>query len=70
MAWTSPVRVERRRGLRPIFRGVRFGEFDFDVCTECGDVIVPKRTALSLEAFAREHGLWGSSSELLHSRRT
>jgi len=50
-----------RRETRPYTsRGVSFGKFEFDVCSECGDTLVPKRTSLAIEKIAKERGLWGA----------
>lgn len=54
-----------RRETRPYAsRGVSFGEFEFDVCSECGDTLVPKRTSLAIEKIAKQRGLWGGPGTL------
>ncbi|NNN17972.1 MAG: hypothetical protein HKL79_06400 [Thermoplasmata archaeon] len=50
----------RRATLPYASRGVSFGEFEFDVCSDCGDTLVPKSTSLAIEKIAKERGLWGA----------
>jgi hypothetical protein len=59
----------RRETLAYASRGVPFGEFEFDVCSVCGDTLVPKTTSLAIEKIAKERGLWGAGPGAIEAPR-
>ena len=52
-----------KRQVSYIHKGIYFGEFDAEVCIQCGHTFFPEESFHDIEQIAKEKGLWGIESK-------
>lgn len=51
-------RMERMK-VEYEYHGIRIGEFDADVCADCGEAFFTEEASDDIDRIAKEKGLWG-----------